>query len=37
MKYGNGQYLEMKAIAGTMPHKKASLGSNEQLVPKLAV
>lgn len=26
----------MKAIAGTMPHKKASLGSNEQLVPKLA-
>lgn len=26
----------MKAIAETMPHKKASLGSNEQLVPKLA-
>ena len=37
MKNGNGLYLEMKAIAGTMPHKKASLGSNEQLVPKLAV
>ena len=26
---GNGLYLEMKAIAGTMPHKKASLGSTK--------
>ena len=26
---GNGLYLEMKAIAGTMPHKKASFGSSK--------
>lgn len=37
MKNGNGLYLGKDAIAGTMPHKKASLGSNEKLVPKLAV
>lgn len=29
MKNGNGLYLGMKAIAGTMPHKKASLGSTK--------
>lgn len=29
MKNGNGLYLEMEAFVGTMPHKKASLGSTK--------
>lgn len=36
MKHGNGQYLEMKAIAGTMPHIKSEPRIHK-VVPKLAV
>ena len=36
MKNGNGLYLEMKAIAETMPHKKSEPRIHK-VVPKLAV
>ena len=36
MKNGNGLYLEMKAIAGTMLHRKSEPRIHK-VVPKLAV
>lgn len=36
MKHGNNLYLEMKAIAGIMPHIKSELRIHK-VVPKLTV